>query len=704
MLTIFFGGLATIVTPTGGSTALTFLNLLDTRATTANVNIKKNIFGSTTANNITTTNSSATAFSYTGISISQTGTSLTINADSNTFRNTAMTASTINLIRNTYASSSTNTSLFTMNANVMTDISTTGASASITGLNYTNNSTATNNIQTIQLHDNVLGNISVGSGTAGNLRGFLVNNAANSIGIGLKGRITGNQLSTFNNLATGTGQTGGIFVVHEMVVTDSLVIANNNVNNLVHAGSGVITTVRGNVTGISVDAPLSSSMFNAPGLAVIRDNQVSNLQATTTAANAVRSQGISVYGNKTVVERNKVNNLANTATLSTATIVPLFLNTGADDLNNILMVRNNMFAINNNTTASQTGIAMGGGTVRANIYHNSILVEGSSTTNSYAILKAGGSQVDIANNILYNATTGSGAAYAIGLGTNANGYLGNNNYFVSPAGAALAEIGTTPHTLASWQAATGDDGATQTAVSGITTNADDLFIGKATANLFINTSHPTEPAKASNLGMPLSASVPSDFAGIIRSISTPDIGAQEFIFSGTLPLNLISFSGSKQNNDALLQWRTTNEVNVSHFELQRSEDGITFTTIANVPAGSSSYRYADAGVFNTKQLVLYRLKSVDIDGRFTLSPVVRLQKTVSGNIVLYPNPATDVITISGLQQNSVIILFSADGKLLTQQKVNTQSTTLDLRNYPIGMYILSYRYEGGLVIQRIIKK
>ncbi len=55
----------------------------------------------------------------------------------------------------------------------------------------------------------------------------------------------------------------------------------------------------------------------------------------------------------------------------------------------------------------------------------------------------------------------------------------------------------------------------------------------------------------------------------------------QLVKSGTLPLNLISFSGSKQNNDALLQWKTANEINVSRFEVQRSDNGIDFYCYRN---------------------------------------------------------------------------------------------------------------------------
>ncbi len=172
---------------------------------------------------------------------------------------------------------------------------------------------------------------------------------------------------------------------------------------------------------------------------------------------------------------------------------------------------------------------------------------------------------------------------------------------------------------------------------------------------------------------------------------------------GALPLNLISFTGSKQNNDALLQWKTANEINTSRFEIQRSENGIDFITAGTVAAGSSLYSFADVNTFITKQIVFYRLKSIDADGKFSYSGIVKLSNEQGGRFTIFPNPVKDIITISGLKQNGTLLLFTADGKLLLQQKTNTQSITMDLSSYATGTYLLQYENEGVRHTQKLIK-
>lgn len=170
-----------------------------------------------------------------------------------------------------------------------------------------------------------------------------------------------------------------------------------------------------------------------------------------------------------------------------------------------------------------------------------------------------------------------------------------------------------------------------------------------------------------------------------------------------LPLNLISFSGSKQNNDALLQWKTANETGVSKFEVQRSNDGQTFATIGTVAAGGLLYSLTDANTFSSRTVAFYRLKSIDVDARFTYSNILKLSKQTSAALTVYPNPVSDVLTINGLKQNGTVLLYNADGKLLQQQTVSAQTMTMDMSKYAKGMYLLQYKTEENAVSQKIIK-
>ena len=111
-----------------------------------------------------------------------------------------------------------------------------------------------------------------------------------------------------------------------------------------------------------------------------------------------------------------------------------------------------------------------------------------------------------------------------------------------------------------------------------------------------------------------------------------------------LPVRLVSFTGLAQGLDAELRWKTAQEVNNDHFELERSRDGRAFETVATIAgAGTSAlpraYRQLDARALLPGRPTYYRLRQVDLDGTASYSPVVALTAAETTALQLYPNPA-----------------------------------------------------------------
>lgn len=95
--------------------------------------------------------------------------------------------------------------------------------------------------------------------------------------------------------------------------------------------------------------------------------------------------------------------------------------------------------------------------------------------------------------------------------------------------------------------------------------------------------------------------------------------------TGTLPLVLSDFIVKRfDQNRVQLLWETVREEQLSHFEVERSLDGSSFSSIGRVTAvnqpGNHTYQIADPiAVYNAP--IYYRLRMTDIDGRFRYSPV-----------------------------------------------------------------------------------
>ncbi len=144
-----------------------------------------------------------------------------------------------------------------------------------------------------------------------------------------------------------------------------------------------------------------------------------------------------------------------------------------------------------------------------------------------------------------------------------------------------------------------------------------------------------------------------------------------------VPVALVNFSGKNNGASNQLLWEVENEVNLSHYELERSEDAINFSTLASITAtGSRNYNYTDNDI---KKLLVYfyRLKKVDIDGRFTYSATLRLSgavKTIS--IAATPNPFTQTVFVnitSPVKYAATLMITDLSGRQLLKQAVRLQA-------------------------------
>jgi len=169
--------------------------------------------------------------------------------------------------------------------------------------------------------------------------------------------------------------------------------------------------------------------------------------------------------------------------------------------------------------------------------------------------------------------------------------------------------------------------------------------------------------------------------------------------STVLPLQLLDFTGSHHPDYNQLQWQTAEEVNTRQFGLERSSDGVSFTTIATIKAaggGNNSYNYQDKTIYNNK--VYYRLKMMDIDGHFTYSNIIWINSRQTTSVSLYPNPAREWVNISigsSAMINTTAALYSSNGILLQKILINAPQQQINIHKLTKGIYVL--KFDDGTV-------
>lgn len=186
----------------------------------------------------------------------------------------------------------------------------------------------------------------------------------------------------------------------------------------------------------------------------------------------------------------------------------------------------------------------------------------------------------------------------------------------------------------------------------------------------------------------------------------------------TLPVLFTAFTASLINNDALLKWQTAQEVNVSAYNVQRSIDGIHFTTIGSVSAKNGSqnmYSFTDKAVnLLTAKTIYYRIEEKDADGATAYSKVQTINlNTLLNNITLYPNPAHDFINIvlgneasSAATKYSVRIFDEAGKVVKTETIIPGESNTvfINIASLAAGIYYAEVNADGIVTGLKFVKQ
>ena len=176
--------------------------------------------------------------------------------------------------------------------------------------------------------------------------------------------------------------------------------------------------------------------------------------------------------------------------------------------------------------------------------------------------------------------------------------------------------------------------------------------------------------------------------------------------NAALPLRLVQFTASKQGGTGLLQWQTTNEVATKEFVVQYSTNGSAFTGIgviaANNRPGTNNYHFTDNNLQPGNNY--YRVKMTDSDGQFSFSDTRIVKMETAGSIRLFPNPAHQFVTISGLTANGSLELLTMDGKLLEHFITTGSSLLINVNKLAGGIYIIQYRNHGKQEQQKLLKE
>ena len=205
-------------------------------------------------------------------------------------------------------------------------------------------------------------------------------------------------------------------------------------------------------------------------------------------------------------------------------------------------------------------------------------------------------------------------------------------------------------------------------------------------------------------------------SGYIYSASVSSFGpfTNGYAFNLILPVQLLTFEGRLINGNGKLSWTIANPKDLAGFEIESSQDGRNFATLANIPAQSGSMAYGYLHTSISTGLHYYRLLIKDKNGSNFYSKTVLLSGGKNITVIkgLRPTLVTSQTNLSiySIQSQQVLAtLFDAAGRTISEYK---STLIIGENNYPInttilakGQYTLHVRTEDGIVANlRFVKE
>lgn len=196
-------------------------------------------------------------------------------------------------------------------------------------------------------------------------------------------------------------------------------------------------------------------------------------------------------------------------------------------------------------------------------------------------------------------------------------------------------------------------------------------------------------------------------------------GADQFTVSSEVILlntKLIAFDGAKEGESNLLTWEVEEEKQVDRYVLERSSNGVDFTTLSEKTAlnnGNPTMFYNYRDLLPGRGAKYYRLKSLAMDGSFEYSNVVVLSRGDDnlGGVAIYPNPTkgtfyiefdADIATQLTYKIQDIVGQTVKEGVLKTDLGLN--KIELDLEDFPTATYVVALTLNGQRVQRKLIKQ
>jgi hypothetical protein len=179
--------------------------------------------------------------------------------------------------------------------------------------------------------------------------------------------------------------------------------------------------------------------------------------------------------------------------------------------------------------------------------------------------------------------------------------------------------------------------------------------------------------------------------------------------SGLLPLTLVSFYSSKQNQNVILNWRTENEENIKSFEIESRENGNSVWQpvgmIPSMAASAGGYLYTFIDQTKTNGDRYYHIKIIYHDGQYDYSKVLFVTSAQTAAISVMPTMANSSIHVSvPTMGQTEISIFNTSGRLVKTLITGSEVFNIDVSRLSMGEYFLKASQGNNSYTTKFLKQ
>ena len=184
--------------------------------------------------------------------------------------------------------------------------------------------------------------------------------------------------------------------------------------------------------------------------------------------------------------------------------------------------------------------------------------------------------------------------------------------------------------------------------------------------------------------------------GVVSSFSPFTFGTTN-LSNSPLPVTILSFAALRQKEKVHLYWQTIDERNLFSYVVERSSDGIDFSSLTEIKSSNRPeiHHYDAIDYTPMPGNNYYRLKIVARDGTIQYSKIAVVRFTNTFELSVYPNPATDEIYVNSADELTRIMIYDLQGRLIKSFAADP-GNRYSLQPMQKGLYTVNAISKAGI--------